>query len=280
MNSEPSDTAALLQRVRHVVMDMDGTIYRGATLFAWTLPWLDFLRAHGIGFTFLTNNSSKSRQVYLDKLAGLGILIEPAQMYTSTWNTVDYLRQEYPSQKRLFILGTPSLRAEMAQAGFADVDEDPEIVVVGFDTGLTYQRLCQAAYWIRRGKPFIATHPDVICPTDEATLLVDCGSICACLTAATLRPPDKVLGKPNPEMLWPIAARHGIQPAQVLMVGDRLQTDILLAANAGALSCKVANPQEDGVYGVGLDVRPDLCVNHLGELHAMMAAALAAQPRH
>jgi HAD superfamily hydrolase (TIGR01450 family) len=269
------DSTALLRRVRHVVMDMDGTIYRGTTLFAWTLPWLDFLKAHGIGFTFLTNNSSKSRQAYLEKLAGLGLHVEPAQVYTSTWNTVDYLRQAYPAQRRLFILGTASLRAEMVEAGFSDVDADPEIVVVGFDAGLIYPRLCRAAYWIRRGRPFIATHPDVICPTDEETLLVDCGSICACLTAATLRRPDKVLGKPNPEMLWPIAARHGIRPAEILLVGDRLQTDILLAANAGALSCKVANAQEDGVYGVGLTVRPDLTVSHLGELHALMATALA-----
>jgi NagD protein len=255
-------------------MDMDGTIYRGATLFPWTLPWLEFLRAHGIGFTFLTNNSSRSRQAYVDKLAGLGIRIEPAQMYTSTWNTVDYLRQAYPGRTRLFILGTPDMRREMAEAGFADVDEDPDLVVVGFDTGLTYARLCRTAYWISRGRPFVATHPDVICPTDEATVLVDCASICACLTTATLRPPDKVLGKPNPEMLWHIARRHGLRPDELLMVGDRLQTDVLLAANAGAMSCKVANPQEDGVYGTGLGVRPDVEVNHIGELHARMATAL------
>ena len=263
-----------LRRVRHVVMDMDGTIYRGATLFPCTLPWLEFLRAHDLGFTFLTNNSSRSRQAYLDKLARLGIQVDASQMYTSTWNTVDYLREHYPGQTRLFILGTPSLRAEMSAAGFADVEQDPDLVVVGFDTGLTYERLCRTGYWIARGKPYIATHPDLICPTDAETLLVDCGSICACLSAATLRQPDQVLGKPNPAMLWPIAARHGIQPAEMLMVGDRLQTDILLAARAGALSCKIANPAEDGVYDHGLTVRPDFCVNHLGELQALMAAAL------
>ncbi len=262
-----------LQRVRHVVMDMDGTIYRGAALFPWTLPWLEFLRAQGIGFTFLTNNSSRSRQTYLDKLQRLGIRLEPEQVYTSTWNTVDYLRQTYPGRTRLFLLGTSDMRREMAEAGFADVDEDPDLVVVGFDTGLTYERLCRTAYWIARGKPFIATHPDVICPTDEPTVLVDCGAICASLTAATLRAPDKVLGKPNPEMLWHIARRHGLRPDELLMVGDRLQTDILLAANAGALSCKVANPQEDGVYGTRVTVRPDFEVSHIGELHALMAAA-------
>jgi NagD protein len=263
-----------LQRIRHVVMDMDGTIYRGATLFPWTLPWLEFLRTRRIGFTFLTNNSSRSRQTYVDKLAHFGIRIAPEQMYTSTWNTVDCLRQAYPGQTRLFILGTPDLRRELAEAGYSDTDEDPELVVVGFDTGLTYARLCRTAYWISRGKPFIATHPDVICPTDEATVLVDCGSICACLTAATLRAPDKVLGKPNPEMLWHIARRQGLRPDELLMVGDRLQTDILLAANAGAMSCKVANPQEDGVYGLGVSVRPDLELRDLGELHALMAEGL------
>ena len=269
-------TSAQLQRIRHVVMDMDGTIYRGATLFEWTLPWLDFLRARDIGFTFLTNNSSKSRQVYLDKLAGMGIAVAPEQMYTSTWNTIDVLRRDYPGCQRLYLLGTPSLQAEMAAAGFVHDDVAPEVVVVGFDTDLTYARLCRTAYWIARGLPYIATHPDVICPTDEATVLVDCGAVCACLAAATLRSPDRVLGKPNPEMLWTIAERHGLQSDEVLMIGDRLQTDILLAVRAGALSCKVANPQEDGVYGTDLDVTPDLVVEHLGELHARLAEALAA----
>lgn len=261
-----------LGRIRHVVMDMDGTIYRGGELFEWTLPWLDYLRRRGIGFTFLTNNSSRSRRVYLDKLASMGIRVAPEQMYTSTWNTVDYLRATYPKWRRLFILGTPSMRREMVEAGFEDVDDEPDIVLVAFDTGLTYERLCRTGYWISRGKPFIATHPDVICPTDEETLLVDCGSICACLAAATLRQPDKVLGKPNPEMLLHIAARHNLSPDRLLMIGDRLQTDVALAVNAGAVGCKVANPAEDGVYGTELEIRPDVSVEHIGELQALMQA--------
>lgn len=265
-----------LRQVRHVVMDMDGTIYRGGTLFAWTLPWLAFLREQGIGYTFLTNNSSRSRRDYLNKLAALGIVVAPEQMYTSTWNTIDYLRRVYPACRRLFVLGTPSLCGELTAAGYELVEDEPEAVVVAFDTGLTYERLCRTAYWISRGGPYLATHPDVICPTDAPTVLVDCGAICACLNAATLRQPDQVLGKPNPEMLWPIAARYGLAPSQVLMVGDRLQTDILLAVQAGALGCKVANPAEDGLYDRAVTCRPDLRVAHLGELHARLAAARAA----
>ena len=259
--------------IQHVVMDMDGTIYQGGTLFEWTLPWLDYLRRCGIGFTFLTNNSSKSRQVYLDRLAGMGIHVSPPQMYTSTWNTVDYLRLTYPGRRRLFILGTPSMRAEMVEAGFEDVDDEPDIVVVAFDTGLTYARLCRTGYWIAAGKPFIATHPDVICPTDEETLLVDCGAICSCLTTATLRLPDRILGKPNPEMLRHIAQKHHVALEHVLMIGDRLQTDIALAANAGAMSCKVVNPKEDGVYGTTLALTPDLTVAHIGELQVALQEA-------
>ncbi|MBN2449250.1 MAG: HAD-IIA family hydrolase [Lentisphaeria bacterium] len=259
-------------------MDMDGTIYRGRTLFPWTLPWLEFLRRHRIGFTFLTNNSSRSRSLYVERLDAMGIRITPEQMYTSTWNAIDYLRETYPGITRLFILGTPSMRREMREAGFQHVDDDPDLVLVAFDTGLTYEHLCRTAYWISRGKPFLATHPDLICPTDEQTLLVDCGSICACLSAATLRRPDKVLGKPNPEMLCHVARNHGLTPADLLMVGDRLQTDMLLAARAGALSCKVANPREDGIYNRDIHLVPDLTVEHLGELHARMEEALGPPP--
>ena len=110
--------------------------------------------------------------------------------------------------------------------------DDPGAVVVGFDTSLTFERLCRAAYWIGRGRPFIATHPDLICPTDEPTVLVDCGAVCACLTAATGRAP-LVLGKPDPSMILDLCGRLGLERDRVVMVGDRVYTDVVMAQRAG-----------------------------------------------
>jgi len=225
---------AQLRKIRHVVMDMDGTIYHGKNLFPTTLPFLETLKELGIGYTFLTNNSSRSRSVYLEHLKDFGITVAPEQMVTSTVNTVDYLRRNHPEIKKLFLLGTPAFRQEMTEYGFYDtaLDEEPEAVIVAFDTGLTYERLCKAAWWIKHDKLWISTHPDWECPTDLETTLVDCGSITACLKAVSGRTPV-VLGKPNREMMETILLANGVRPDEALMCGDRLYTDIQLGVNSG-----------------------------------------------
>ncbi len=160
-----------------MALDLDGTLYRGRTLFPCTVPFLESLARVGIGHTFLTNNSSKSTRDYLQHLASFGIPARPDQVYTSAQATLRFLARSFPHARRLFLLGTPSLAAEVAEAGFTltedDAGDEPDAVLVGFDTSLVFARLCRAAYWIERGKPFIATHPDRVCPTDEPTVLVD-----------------------------------------------------------------------------------------------------------
>src|SRR5689334_6539305 len=131
-----------LERVRHVALDMDGTIYNGGTLFATTNPFLSLLSELGVGYTFLTNNSSKSARDYLGHLKKIGVPATPEQLYTSTQATIEYLREEQPKVRRLFVLGTPSMAEEVAAAGFvltADSPQDePDGVLVGFDIGLVY----------------------------------------------------------------------------------------------------------------------------------------------
>src|SRR5581483_10752846 len=168
-------------RVRHVVLDMDGTLYRGGQLFAATLPFLERLRRRGIGSTFLTNNTSRSKSDYVRKLRGFGIDADEDRIFTPADSTITYLGRHLPGVRRLAVLGTPSLVRQFEEAGFAVGWDAPEAVIVGFDTTLTYDRLCRAAYWVSTGLPFVATHPDLVCPTDEPTVLVDCGAICACL---------------------------------------------------------------------------------------------------
>jgi len=272
----PAPVAARLHAVRHVVLDMDGTIYKGGTLFDCTLPFLDRMRRLGIGYTFLTNNPSRSKSDYRKHLEAMGLKITGEELYTSTQATIDYLHKHQPTVRRIFSLGTPSMLAEFTGAGF-DLAEDqaedvPDAVVVGFDMTLTYARACRAAWWIRQGKPYVATNPDRVCPTDRPTVLIDCGSICAMLEKATGRAPDIVMGKPDPSMLRGVLDRHSLQPDQIAMVGDRIYTDILMAHKAGALGILVLTGEATTAEAEKADLPPHLIVPSLAKLGGLLAS--------
>ena len=233
-----------LAGIKHLALDMDGTIYSGSTLFDFTIEALEKVESLGVKYTFLTNNSSRSVNDYLKKIHNLGIRADISQVYTSSLAALEYLEHNFGKDKSIFVFGTASLREEFVRAGFRivtedDVDIEPDIVVAGFDTELTYKRLCKAAYWVSMGKPYIATHPDRICPTDQPLVLVDCGAVCSCIQEATGRAPDIVLGKPDPCMIKGILDRHLLEANQLAMVGDRLYTDIAMAHRAGAIGVLV-----------------------------------------
>lgn len=241
---------AKLASIRHVVMDMDGTIYKGKNLFPTTLPFLALLRELGITYTFLTNNSSRSTDVYLEHLEHFGITIDRSSMVTSTINTVDYLKSHHPEIRKLFMIGTESFRAEMVQYGFTDVsmEEEPEAVIVAFDTALSYERLCRAAWWIKHDKLWISTHPDWECPTERETTLIDCGAVTACLKAVSNKTPI-VLGKPNKEMMESILRINHVSASETLMCGDRLYTDIQLGVNSGVDTVLISDLPHDQIPG-------------------------------
>ena len=259
-----------LCHIRHVALDMDGTIYRGGTLFDFTRPFLAQLTGLGIGYTFLTNNSSKSVKDYVTLLHAMGIAATSDQIYTSTNATLEYLREALPAVRRLFVLGTASMRAEIAAAGFTltteSAEDEPDAVLVGFDTQLSFPRLCRAAYWIKQAKPFLASHPDRICPTDEPTVWVDCGAVCAALEAATGRGPDAVLGKPSPRMLRGLLHKLDLRPEHLVMVGDRLYTDIALGKTAGVKTCLVLSGETKSEDLLDTIYQPDLVCENLADL--------------
>ncbi len=263
-----------LSRVRHVVLDMDGTLYSGSRLFEVTLPFLGTLGALGIGRTFLTNNTSRSRADYVAKLNKLGIPATGDDIYTAADSTIAYLREQLPGVRRIALLGTPSLCEQFEEEGF-QVDWDmPQAVVAGFDTTLNYERLCRTAWWISQGLPYLATHPDYVCPTNEPTVLVDCGSICACLKAATGREPV-VLGKPDPAILRALAGRRGVEVSAMAMVGDRLYTDMALAKCAGALAVLVLSGEATADDAARSELPPDLVMKDVGELGRALTQAHA-----
>jgi NagD protein len=273
-----------LSKIRHLALDMDGTIYLGSTLFPYTLKFLADMKEAGIGYSFLTNNPSRSVADYLKKLEGLGIQADEENMYTTSLAAIDYIKTHYPEAKRLFLLGTPSMISQFEKAGFEscadDPDDVPDVLVVAFDMTLNYQRLCRAAWWASQGVPYIATNPDRVCPTDQKVVLVDCGSMCKCIEHATGRKPDITLGKPDPNMLYGIMERLDLKPEEVAMVGDRIYTDTATAHNAGAFGVLVLSGETtlEVVDKVAEDARnnpapeffpPDLVcrdVKELGEL--------------
>lgn len=250
-----------IKKIKHVALDMDGTIYNGSTLFPYTISFLNQLKSLGVSYSFLTNNPSKSIDDYLKRLEGMGIEATEEEMYTSALATIDYLKNYHSNVKKLFMLGTPSMVSQFEKAGFISAedsaDDEPDGLLVAFDMTLTYNRLCRAAWWAKQGKLYVATNPDWVCPTDQPVVLVDCASICACIEAATGRKPDMVLGKPQPEMLDGILKSKGLQPEEVAMVGDRIYTDMMMAHNANAFGvlvltgeatlddAKKANPELD-----------------------------------
>ena len=276
----PEFPSAVLDRLRgiaHVALDMDGTIYKGGTLFDCTLPFLTQIKALGIGCTFLTNNPSKSSTDYLAHLKSMGLHATADELYTSAQATVDFLQAHHPEARRLFVLGTASMLAQFRDAGFVlthdDATDIPDAIVVGFDTTLSYSRICRAAWWIQQGKLFVGTNPDRVCPTDQPTVLVDCGAICAMLEKATGRAPDIVLGKPDPAMLDGILTRHRLQPHQIAMVGDRIYTDILMAHRAKALGVLVLTGEATLADAEAADPRPHLVLPSLAELGALLQAS-------
>ncbi len=273
----PDALASRLSQIAHVALDMDGTIYKGQTLFSCTKPFLAQLATAGIKYTFLTNNPSKSAKDYLSHLGRLGLQVTPEQLYTSAQAALDYLRIHRPHARRLFILGTSSMIASFAEAGYIstadDAGDEPDAVIVAFDTSLTYSRLGRAAWWINRGKFFIATNPDRICPTDQATILPDCAAICAALEVATGRKPDIVLGKPDPSMLAGILHRHGLAPHEVAMVGDRVYTDMLMAHRAGAFGVLVLSGEATRADAQSATPPPDLVTPDLAGFWEALARA-------
>ncbi len=252
-----------LQQAECLLFDLDGTVYLGDQLLPGAAELVDYLNQQGKAHFFLTNNSSRSRKDYVEKLARYGLEVPLDQIFSSGMATAIYLQKKNPGAK-IYLVGTPSLEEEFIQYGFQLVEDDPEYVVLGFDTTLTYDKIWKLTDFVREGKPYIATHPDINCPTPDG-FMPDIGAMMALVETSTGRAADVVVGKPNPPMVEAIVELTGYQTQQLLMVGDRLYTDIAMG-QAGISTALVLSGEASREDLPEAPHQPDFIFENLAEL--------------
>lgn len=223
-----------IKNKRLFLLDLDGTLYLDETLFDGTLPFLSRVREIGGRALFLTNNSSRGVDAYLEKMARLGIKATEDDFLTSTDATVRHIREKHPDTL-FYVAGTASFRAQLAAAGIPVTTDrnDPSIggVLLGFDTELTFQKLEDVCVLLRRDLPYLATNPDLVCPTWYG-FVPDCGSVSEMIFNATGKTP-RFIGKPEPDMILLALERTGYAKSEALIIGDRVYTDIAAGVRAG-----------------------------------------------
>ena len=253
-----------LNDVKLFLLDMDGTFYPGNRLIDGSLDFIHRVRQTGRDFLFLTNNSSHNAAFYVEKLKRMGLSIDRRRVMTSGEATCEKLQELYPG-KRAFVLGNEFLVEEFREAGIAVDQENPEIVVIGFDTTLDYAKMRAVCDFVRAGLPYIATHPDFNCPT-ETGFMPDIGAIMAFIEASTGRRPDLVVGKPNTGIVEAVLRRTGLRVEELAMVGDRLYTDIETGLRSGMTSILVMSGETTEEMLSASSTVPDLKFGKLADM--------------
>ncbi len=258
---------AELSEKRLFLLDMDGTIYLGDRLFDKVPEFLEKVRQLGGRYLFLTNNSSRGVEGYIEKMERMGIRTTKEDYLTSVDATIEYLRKEQPG-KKCYVFGTRSFYDQLSAAGIPvtrEREEDVALLLCGFDTELTFQKLEDACILLQQGVDFVATNPDWVCPTWYGSV-PDCGSVCEMLYRATGRRP-KVIGKPQPEMVQLALQRTGFSPEQAVLVGDRLYTDIACGVNAGIDTVFVLSGEGTEADIAKYQTEPTWVLPHISELY-------------
>ena len=225
--------ASPLRNKKLWLFDMDGTIYLGNQVFPGTVPLFTEIRRRGARYMLVTNNSSKSVETYVEKVRKMGIQAAPEDFYTSVDATIQYLREKHPGAL-VYVQATRTCVEQLRAGGIRvteDLDRSAEVVLVGFDTELTFEKLNRTSEMLTGFQgAYLATNLDFVCPT-EYGYVPDCGSMCIGLKYATGLEPT-VIGKPEPTMLEMALKLTGYAKEDAVMIGDRLYTDIASGVNA------------------------------------------------
>ena len=261
------DQTKLLQSMKLFLFDMDGTLYLGNQLYPFTIELLNTIKANGGKYLFMTNNSSKSVLDYVKKLEKLGIQATREEFMTSSQATAFYLHKYHEGQ-RLYVCGTQSLKEEFRNEGFTVTTNLDEVdcIVMGFDTELTFQKLHDVSYLLltRPELPYIATNPDLVCPTEFGSV-PDCGSVCIGIKNATGREPI-VIGKPSPLMPQLAMEKLDIAKEETCVVGDRIYTDVKSGLNAGITGILVLSGETTREILEASEDKPHLVLENAGQI--------------
>jgi 4-nitrophenyl phosphatase len=265
---------ANLADITHLIIDMDGVLYRGDEPVPGLREFFATLRRRPIPFILATNNSTRTPQQYADKLGRMGVEISPTEVLTSGQATARALAGEYPPGTRVHVFGMPSLREAMLEEGFVLADEDVALVVASMDREISYEKLKRATLLIRGGARFVATNRDPTYPSEEG-LLPGTGSMIAALeTASGIEP--VAIGKPEPTMFRLAMAHMDATPETTATIGDRLDTDILGGQRAGLITICVLSGSvtraEAEAFG------PDFIFEDISHLLATWQAAPQTPP--
>lgn len=261
-----------LKKKKLFLLDMDGTIYEGDRLFSGTVPLLRAITAGGGSYLFLTNNSSRSVGAYVEKLRHMGVSAAPADFFTAGQATARELCTRYPG-KTVYCMGTDSLKDELRSAGISLTergDESAEVVLVGFDTQLTFEKLETVSRLLQTHPqlPYLATNPDFVCPT-EYGFVPDCGAMCQLLEHAVHRLP-RVIGKPEPAMVEQAMAMRQASREETLVIGDRLYTDIAAGMRAWVDTLCVLTGETDLKRLAEANERPGYVLDSVGDLARLL----------
>lgn len=269
-SGQAQNRAGLLEKIGLFVLDMDGTFYLGNHVIEGAIDFVRYVEKQGRRVLFFTNNSSQTPKVYMERLARMGCPVTREQIMTSGDVAIAYLKEKYGG-KSVYLVGTDALGESFLEEGIClwkEGDRKPDIVVVGFDTTLTYEKLCRACAFIRGGALFLATHLDLNCPTEHG-FIPDCGSLCAAITASTGAEP-KYLGKPFREAVDMVLVKTGEERERVAFVGDRLYTDVATGVNHGAWGFLVLTGETREEDLEKSQIKPDAVFKSLGEMKELL----------
>lgn len=267
-------------RFRGVICDLDGTVYLSGRPLPGAVAALAAIRAAGVRVVFVSNNPHRDAAAYAERLTGIGIPAEPADVLTSGGILADWLRTHLPGGRAL-VLGEDNLFAELSAAGMTIVDKADrvDVVVASFDRTFTYAKWREAFDALRAGARFVATNPDPTCPVDGGEV-PDCGGIIAALETTTGRRVEQVAGKPSPLVVDAALDRLGLTAEEVLVVGDRLATDIELGARSGLASVLVlSGVTTPAMLDEGAWSQPTYVVDSIADLPATLGIGVAASSR-
>jgi 4-nitrophenyl phosphatase len=256
--------AIQLARIRNLLIDMDGVLYRGQTALPGAAELIAFLEERGFDYLLVTNNATMSQAQFSAKLHKMGIAVPAEAIMTSSLATASYLATLAPAGTKVNVVGEEALVKELEKRGFVIAGRDAQYVVCGLDKTLTFEKLMTATIAIRNGATFIGTNADKTYPL-EKDLIPGAGSILASLIAATDVQPI-VIGKPEPAMFQQSLAALGAKAEKTAMLGDRPETDILGGHRAGLATILVLTGVSTREGLAQYEVQPDLIVEDLPAL--------------